>query len=337
MNSPAAVVPYQESWPADFLLVANAVRPFLAHLPHVLEHVGSTSVPGLAAKPIIDLDVVIPTADGVEAAIDALADAGFEHEGDLGVPGREAFSVLPGLPHHHLYLVVANNEAHSNHVLLRDYLRANPAQAKRYGALKHELSGLLDEQRELYGQRKGPIIAEMLAAARAGLPLRESCRGLLVDGDNRVLLAEHHITGGTVLVPPGGGIEPGESLQQALARELFEETGFLLGEEPVEVWQQTLLLPEMAADGHSGALNHFFFVRTTAFDPAPGVGADQPGHPSTEGILDLRWWTLEQIHDATRTGAALFSPRDLGALVQDLLAGEGNGAHPQPSWPLQAS
>ncbi len=158
----SAVVDYDDRWPRWFDTVRAALPPGL-----VIEHVGSTSVPGLAAKPIIDVDVVLASADEVESAISALAVAGWTHEGDLGIPGREAFEQRADLPAHHLYVVVRDSRPHRDHVDLRDYLRVHPAEAARYGALKRSLAPLLVEDREAYLAGKSNLIAELLAAARS--------------------------------------------------------------------------------------------------------------------------------------------------------------------------
>jgi len=120
-------------------------------------------------------------------------------------------------------------------------------------------------------------------------------------------------------------VEDGESLPQALGRELWEGTGFVVGDRTdlVEVWPMTMPLHELRASGYSGARNHFFWIRTPAFSPFPGVDAVQPGHPADEGILTLGWWTLSEIHAASADGSALFSPRRLGTLFEELLAAEG--------------
>lgn len=168
MVSPTRVVPYQSLWPRDFRSIAAQLRPVLAGIPHCIEHVGSTSVPGLAAKPIIDLDVVVPSAALVQDAIAALAAAGCVHQGDLGIAGQEAFEVLPGLPHHHLYVVVAGTLPHRNHIDFRDFLRSHPVEAARYAALKLELAHLLGTDRPQYGARKSTMVHDLLAQARAG-------------------------------------------------------------------------------------------------------------------------------------------------------------------------
>ena len=85
----------------------------LADVAHVTEHVGSTAVPGLDAKPTIDLDVVVAHDAAVDAAIEALAAAGWRHQGDLGVKGRQAFLPPADAIYHHLYVVVAGSQATS--------------------------------------------------------------------------------------------------------------------------------------------------------------------------------------------------------------------------------
>jgi 8-oxo-dGTP diphosphatase len=142
---------------------------------------------------------------------------------------------------------------------------------------------------------------------------------LLVDRD-RVLLAQHRIAGGTVWVGPGGGVEDGESLVQALARELHEETGLVLTDAhaPKLVWIQTVALPEMHVHGYAGITNYFFMVHADVFDPISGVAADAAGHPDREGILDQRWWSLPEIATAHAQGV-LFSPRALHDLLPALL------------------
>src|SRR5262245_20579095 len=98
-------------------------RGAVGDLALAIDHIGRTAVPGLAAKPIVDLDVVVRSTGDVPAAIDRLAAIGYVHRGDLGLVGREAFSAPPGDAAHHLYVVVAGNREHRRHLALRDYLR----------------------------------------------------------------------------------------------------------------------------------------------------------------------------------------------------------------------
>ena len=97
MDPPAAVVDYDPAWPTLFEEIRSRVEPLVADLDGWVEHVGSTSVPGLAAKPIIDIDVVVRTATQVALAVERLAVIGYIHQGDRGIVGREAFQPLQEL------------------------------------------------------------------------------------------------------------------------------------------------------------------------------------------------------------------------------------------------
>lgn len=166
MITPAEVVDYDPRWPLWFAEIRARVTPYLADLPHRIEHVGSTAVPGLAAKPIIDLDIVVPAADLVPVAIERLAAAGYRHQGDQGIPGREAFALPAAAVHyHHLYVVVEGNKAHQDHVVLRDHLRLSAADRERYAARKRELAHLLTTDRTAYVDGKGALVEEMIARA----------------------------------------------------------------------------------------------------------------------------------------------------------------------------
>src|SRR5215469_6087174 len=114
MHEPVIVVEYDPRWPDVFLSIAEPVQAAFGERLVSIDHVGSTSVPGCAAKPIIDLDVVIRSEGDVRWAIERLALIGYRHQGDLGVPGREAFDAPDWAPRQHLYLVVEGNCAHAN-------------------------------------------------------------------------------------------------------------------------------------------------------------------------------------------------------------------------------
>ncbi len=100
-----------------------------------VEHVGSTAVPGLAAKPVLDIDVVVPAGD-VDAAVAALESAGYVHRGDLGVPDREAFHAPDDDPRRHVYVCRAGSLSVRNHLAVRDVLRRREDLREAYAAVK---------------------------------------------------------------------------------------------------------------------------------------------------------------------------------------------------------
>lgn len=157
------VVAYDAEWPRIFERLKAAIRDAVRDAADAIEHVGSTSVPGLAAKPIIDIDVVVADEADVAEAIAMLAAAGYPHKGDAGVPGREAFDQPPHLPEHHLYLCVEGAGPLVAHLRLRDHLRANPGTAREYAALKRELTAAYGDDREGYTEAKTVFIERVLA------------------------------------------------------------------------------------------------------------------------------------------------------------------------------
>lgn len=173
---------YDTAWPSWFEAVRGHVWPAVEGLAVRIDHVGSTSVPGLAAKPIIDMDVVVASPREVHPVIERLGVIGYRWRGDLGIAGREAFERMndgdgetapgDGLAPHHLYLVVENNKAHLDHVLLRDLLRDDAAARDRYAALKRRNVDLADSDMDVYVAAKAALVAELLTRARAerGLP-----------------------------------------------------------------------------------------------------------------------------------------------------------------------
>ncbi|HEV2375950.1 MAG TPA: GrpB family protein [Streptosporangiaceae bacterium] len=168
---------YDPAWADWFAQLKAHIWPAVADVALRIDHVGSTSVPGLAAKPIIDLDIVVGSQDEVRPVIKGLAGLGYRWRGDLGISGREAFAVPPDtdLPKHNLYVVVENNKAHLDHWLLRDLLRADPAARERYATLKRHNVTLADGDMEVYVAAKAALVADLLSRARAemGLPAAE--------------------------------------------------------------------------------------------------------------------------------------------------------------------
>ena len=162
------VLPYDQKWQQDFLDIKNElvaaleISPEHGSLALAIEHVGSTSVPGLSAKQIIDIDIVAKACD-VEAAIQALAGIGYNHEGNLGIPGREAFgySGKEHLRQHHLYLCQEDSPELKRHLAFRDYLRTHPLAVEEYSHIKLEAARLFPHDIDGYINYKSPVIEKI--------------------------------------------------------------------------------------------------------------------------------------------------------------------------------
>ena len=156
------VVPYDPEWPARFASIETVLKEALIDVPVLaIEHVGSTSVPGLAAKPVIDIDVVA-RRDTVPAAIAALEAIGYRHIGDLDVPDREAFRAPTGAPRQNTYVTVEGCLSLRNHLGVRDVLRVRPDLRDEYGAVKLALADQTDDV-DVYVDGKTDLVLKILS------------------------------------------------------------------------------------------------------------------------------------------------------------------------------
>ena len=157
---------YDPEWPRRFEEYKGRYGAALraADVPFVaIEHVGSTSVPGLAAKPTIDIDIVVEATE-VDAASAALRGLGFRPLGELGIPLRWAFLNPSDFPDTNTYVIVAGSLSVRNDLAIRDTLRSNPALRDEYGTMKLELSRTVADIEE-FGAGKNSMIQRILAAA----------------------------------------------------------------------------------------------------------------------------------------------------------------------------
>ena len=162
---PLQVVDYDLAWPIEFGRLRADLQHALGSLALRIEHVGSTAVPGLPAKPIIDLDIVIADRALEPEVISRLAELGYLHEGDLGIKDRQAFRPPHDLTRHHLYVCIEGCLALRNHLAVRDALRTDPKRAAEYGRLKRawaarDLGAATD-----YGRAKTAFLLELLRDA----------------------------------------------------------------------------------------------------------------------------------------------------------------------------
>ena len=160
---------YNPEWPKQFVEIKNFLGKGIANLCVRIEHVGSTAIPGMTAKPIIDLVLVIDKEKSAEIKA-LLEERGYLHEGDKGIKEREAFKLKDGinqcvLATHHLYVCDRNNEALRNHIAFREFLKTHKEYADKLAALKWELADKYDNDRQLYMDGKAALCDEIMEKA----------------------------------------------------------------------------------------------------------------------------------------------------------------------------
>lgn len=154
--------PYNTEWAAHFNAIKTVLDKALQPLTIEIEHVGSTAVPQLAAKPIIDIDIVFNEAITSFTRIQSKLEAvGYNHNGNQGIVDREVFkrksfahhTILDKVPHH-LYVCSTNSKELQKHIAFRNHLRNNNADRETYQALKLSIAEAANQDRKLYAALK---------------------------------------------------------------------------------------------------------------------------------------------------------------------------------------
>ena len=160
------VLAYDKAWEREFEKIKCEIEAALGDLIVGIEHIGSTSVEGMSAKPCIDLDVVIEGYSVFDEVKERLAEIGYIHEGDLGIKDREAFKYTdkPHLMAHHLYVCPLYSAELHRHIVFRDFLRKNPDAVKKYSEVKERAAELFPLDIDKYIEYKSPCIEELYSA-----------------------------------------------------------------------------------------------------------------------------------------------------------------------------
>ena len=169
---PISIEEANPEWANIFQQLKDVIEQELKGINIDIEHVGSTSIPNLAAKPIIDMDVIIDSRERIPEIRKKLRKLGYIHNGDQGIPGREAFKrESEEVPYtaprkkwlcHHLYVVDKNSKELKRHLYFRDYLISHPAAKEEYEKLKRTLSQEYRNQRDNYTDGKSKFIEGIL-------------------------------------------------------------------------------------------------------------------------------------------------------------------------------
>lgn len=155
---------YTSRWRSRFRSEQRRLHRYTEGSTYFLEHIGSTAIQGLDAKPIIDITMMIPSLRRLTLWIKRLKAAGYTYKGEYGLPGRHFFT--RGNPvTHHLHLVAKGSDHWTRWILFRDYLRAHPDEAQKYNKLKKALARKYRHNRDAYTQAKTPLINALLVKA----------------------------------------------------------------------------------------------------------------------------------------------------------------------------
>ncbi len=155
------VTPYNKDWPLMYEEEANKLRRIFDSAIIEIHHIGSTSVDGLMAKPVIDIMPVVRNIDRIDDFNTAMIDIGYEPKGENGLPGRRYFQKGGDERTHHIHFYEIGNSEIERHLAFRNYLRSHPDAVKEYGNLKKELSQRFPNDIEAYISGKEQLVSEI--------------------------------------------------------------------------------------------------------------------------------------------------------------------------------
>ncbi len=165
MGEPIIIVPYDPEWPRRFSELAAQLRAALGPVARRIDHIGSTSVPGMAAKPVIDVQISVADFQPLEAFKTPLEASGFVHRADNPELAKRYFREQPGRRRTHIHVRLAGSWSEQFALLFRDYLRTHDDEARWYEAIKRELAAQYRDDRHGYTEGKGPYLWELMVRA----------------------------------------------------------------------------------------------------------------------------------------------------------------------------
>lgn len=177
MSEKVRLFPYDPSWPREFEAERERIASVLGDMALRIDHVGSTAVPGLAAKPVIDIQISVAELHPIEAYAPLLAQLGYTHVPSPDDAFAPFFHRPSQWPHtHHIHVVQAGGEEERRTLAFRDYLREHVSAKREYEELKvrcaHQFSEATPAGREAYAEAKGEFISRIIGLAFSeGYPL----------------------------------------------------------------------------------------------------------------------------------------------------------------------
>lgn len=165
MSEPITIVPYDSNWRTEFIEAGSSIRESMGAMAVRIDHIGSTSVAGLDAKPIIDLQVSVMSLEPVDSYKWRLEKIGFLHRASNPDLTKRYFRERPGMKRVHLHIRESGSWTEQTALLFRDYLRCHPSDCARYAQEKYRLMNMYGNEREKYVEEKEPIIWDILRKA----------------------------------------------------------------------------------------------------------------------------------------------------------------------------
>ncbi|NLR96694.1 GrpB family protein [Rhizobium sp. P38BS-XIX] len=165
MGSAVELVAYDPAWPQDFERIRAKLERLLTPYLVAIEHIGSTSIPGIAAKPLVDIDIILRSSADIAAATRILLDQNYEPRGNRYDDDVWAFILRNGKPPERVYLCPPNNRTHEKRIIFRDHLRAHRADAEAYVNLKLELAELHRHDGDRYTAEKHHFVDAIIEKA----------------------------------------------------------------------------------------------------------------------------------------------------------------------------
>jgi GrpB-like predicted nucleotidyltransferase (UPF0157 family) len=167
MANEIIIVPYDSEWAMQFSHLGDEIRQSLGNVAKRIDHIGSTSVVGLDAKPIIDIQISVASFEPQNAYLIPLTQLGYVFRADNSDLTKRYFREPAGERRIHIHVRRLGSWSEQFALLFRDYLRVHPEEARRYAALKYNLASRYGEDRESYTEAKTPFLWEMMRQADA--------------------------------------------------------------------------------------------------------------------------------------------------------------------------
>ncbi|MES5929838.1 GrpB family protein [Bacillus cereus group sp. MG9] len=165
MSDKIIVVPYKSEWSKEFQNLGDSLRSVLGDVAIRIDHIGSTSIPGLAAKPIIDIQISVNSLELLDSFKKPLKSLGFIYRADNSDRSKSYFREIPDSKRTHIHVRREGSWPEQLALLFRDYMRTHPEDCKQYGELKYRLAEKYTNNRHMYTESKDPLIWEILRKA----------------------------------------------------------------------------------------------------------------------------------------------------------------------------